>query len=486
VTRGTAPSERGSAAAYVPPEGSIPTLEVPTLSGVTRLHLVGIGGAGMSAMARLLLARDIAVSGSDLKSSRALDELRASGAAVYVGHGGDQVVAAGRPDAVVVSSAVPPGNPEVVRAHAEHIPVWARAQVLAALAQGSRSLAVSGTHGKTTTTSMIAVILQRAGLDPTFLIGGDLNESGTGARHGSGQWFVAESDESDGSFLLLRPEIAVVTNVAEDHLSFYGDGDQITRAFARFFEQAGTIVTCGDDPGVLTSLSLAGREAITYGMGAENVARVEILEPDEAGARGFVQLDGTRIDIALRVRPRHNVLNATAAILAAVEAGVAAEQAADALRTFTGVRRRFEFRGIGHGAEFYDDYAVHPTEVAAVLGAVAPGYRRTVAVLQPHRYSRTQVMWRQLGESLANADVAVITDVYPASEDPIPGVTGKLLVEALTEAAPTKRVVYLPRHHDVVEFVAGEVRPGDVVLTLGAGDITMVADEALERILGRA
>jgi UDP-N-acetylmuramate--alanine ligase len=361
--------------------------------------------------------------------------------------------------------------------------VWARAQVLAALARGSRSIAVSGTHGKTTTTSMIAVILERAGLDPTFLIGGDLNESGTGARHGAGEWFVAESDESDGSFLLLEPDIAVVTNVAEDHLSFYGDGTQIVSAFARFFTQARTVVTCGDDPGATEALDRAGRTAVTYGYAEGNVARVEIMDPDETGARGILYVDGVRVDIALRVRPRHNVLNAAAAILAAREARVEPQVAAEALRTFGGVRRRFEFRGIAHGAEFYDDYAVHPTEVSAVLGAVAPGYRRTLAVLQPHRYSRTQAMWRGLGESLRDADVAVITDVYPASEDPIPGVTGKLLVEALTEAVPTKRVVYLPRHQDVVHFLAREVRPGDVVITLGAGDVTMVPDETVELIL---
>jgi UDP-N-acetylmuramate--alanine ligase len=476
--------ERPGAVRYVPPEGSIPTLPVPSLSGVGRLHLVGIGGAGMSAMARLLAARGISVSGSDLKRSRILDDLATAGVATYAGHHADQVVAAGRPDAVVASSAIPAGNVEVDRARAEGIPVWARAQALAALTAGSRSVAVSGTHGKTTTTSMIAVILERAGLDPTFLIGGDLNESGTGARHGKGPWFVAESDESDGSFLLLHPDIAVVTNVAEDHLNFYRDADDIRRAFARFFEQARTIVTCGDDPGARSALTLAGRDAVTYGIDDTNVARVELLEPDDTGARGVLRWNDVRVEIALRVRPLHNVLNAAAAIVAAAQAGVEPERAADALRTYTGVRRRFEFRGIAHGAEFYDDYAVHPTEVTAVLGAIGTRYRRTVAVLQPHRYSRTRVMWRGLGESLAGADVAVITDVYAASEDPIAGVTGKLLVEALTEAAPTKRVVYLPRHHDVVRFLADEVRPGDAVITLGAGDITMIADEALELILG--
>jgi UDP-N-acetylmuramate--alanine ligase len=467
---------------YEPPPGSIPTLPVPDLEGTDRIHLIGIGGAGMSGIARLLLARGVVVSGSDLKESQALDELRELGATVFVGHRPEQIDGEHEPDAVVVSSAIPQGNPELAEARRRGIPVLARAQVLAALARGKRSIAVSGTHGKTTTTSMISVILDRAGLDPTFVIGGDLNESGTGTRHGAGEWFVAESDESDGSFLLLHPEVGVVTNVADDHLGFYGDARSIREAFAAFFVQSGAIVACGDDPGVRESMELAGRDAITYGTGPENRGRVAIEEPDHLGARGVLEIDGRRVQISLRVRPAHNVLNASAAILAAMHAGVDVSEAADALRSFTGVRRRFEFRGLAHGAEFFDDYAVHPTEVAAVIGAVPPGHR-TWAVLQPHRYSRTRTMWRSLGESLAGADVVVVTDVFPASEDPIPGVTGKLVVDAIAEARPAKRVVYLPHRSDVVEFLVREVGPGDVVLTLGAGDITMVADETLERIL---
>jgi len=456
----------------------------PDLAGVRRVHMVGIGGAGMSAIARLLLARRIEVSGSDLKRSKTTDELKSAGAVVFVGHAADQVEGQGQPDAVVVSAAIPERNPELAWARERGLPVWSRAEVLAALMRGARSIAVSGTHGKTTTTSMVSVILERAGLDPSFVIGGDLNESGTGARHGSGEWFVAESDESDGSFLLLQPEVAVVTNVADDHLNFYRHAEEVRRAFASFFERANTIVACGDDPGVLESLSMAGREAITYGTGPGNRARVSIDRSDQWGARGALEVDGESVPISLRVRPPHNVLNASAAILASMQAGVTMEEAAQALGSFTGVRRRFEFRGMAHGAEFYDDYAVHPTEVAAVLGAVPPGHRRTWAVLQPHRYTRTMSLWRRLGESLSSADVVVVTDVYPASEEPIPGITGKLVVDAITEARPSKRVVYLPHRSEVVDFLVREVGPGDVVLTLGAGDITMVADETLERILG--
>jgi UDP-N-acetylmuramate--alanine ligase len=473
---------------FVPPEESIPTLPVPSLDGAKRLHMVGIGGAGMSAIARILLARGVEVSGSDLKRSRTTDELKVAGAVVFVGHAADQVEVQGRPDAVIVSSAIPARNPEVTWARDRGIEVWARAQVLAALMRGERSIAVSGTHGKTTTTSMISVILDRAGLDPTFVIGGDLNESGTGAHHGSGEWFVAESDESDGSFLLMRPDVAVVTNVEEDHLDFYRDGVEIRAAFARFVSQAGHVVACGDDPGVQEVVSSAAN-VVTYGFGPHNETRVIPAPPDGhwgAGARGTIEIDGASVELSLRVAGQHNLLNATAALLAARAAGVPPEIGAEALRSFSGVRRRFEFRGVGRGAEFVDDYAHHPTEVRATLAATSPDYRRVLAVFQPHRFTRTASMWRSLGESLGRADVVVITDVYGAGEDPIPGVTGKLLVESLTEAEPTKRVLYLPRRHDIVDFLAREVRAGDLVLTLGAGDITMVSDETLERILRSA
>ena len=471
---------------YVPPPGSIPTLAVPDLAPLRRIHLIGIGGAGMSGIARLLLARRCTVSGSDLKESRGLDDLRAAGATVFVGHRADQLQLPDAPDAVVVSTAIPDRNPELLEARRCGIPVLARAQVLAALMQGSRAIAVSGTHGKTTTTSMISVILDRAGLDPTFVIGGDLNESGSGARHGGGRWFVAESDESDGSFLLLHPAVAVATNVEDDHLDFYRDGREIRAAFARFLGQAEHVVVCGDDPGAVEALRAAGRlDALTYGMGEGNAARLTVGS-NGSGAQGTMELEGSRIEIRLRAPGVHNLLNACGAILAARSAGVPPVQAAEALRSFTGVRRRFEFRGMGRGAEFVDDYAHHPTEVAATLAAAPGGYRRVVAVFQPHRYTRTAAMWRELGTSLGQADLVVITDVYGAGETPIPGVTGKLVVESLTESVPTRRVVYVPRRSDLAGFLAGEVRPGDLVLTLGAGDITMVADEALERILGTA
>ena len=465
-------------------------MEVPDLREIRRVHLIGIGGAGMNGVARLLMARGIEVRGSDLKDSKGLEDLRAAGATVFVGHSPGQLggpVGGAAPDAVVVSSAIPERNAELVAARDRGILVLARAQVLAALAGGRRTLAVSGTHGKTTTTSMLAVILERAGLDPTFVIGGDLNEIGSGARHGEGDVFAAEADESDGSFLLLRPEVAVITNVDVDHVDFYAGGRaEIESAFARFAEQSVNVVACGDDEGARRALSLAGREAVTYGVEPGNAARLSIVKADRSETRGSLFTDGGEtVDLRLRVGGVHNLLNASAAVLSASLVGVEPEAAAEGVGTFSGVRRRFEHRGAAGGADFYDDYAHHPTEVTATLAASRDGGRRLVAVFQPHRYTRTQALWRELGESLSEADLVVVTDVYGAGEEPIPGVSGKLLVDALAVARPGKRLVYLPRRSDVVGFLAREVREGDLVLTLGAGDITTIADEALERI-GRA
>jgi len=465
--------------AYVPPEGSIPTLEVPQLDGVRSAHLIGIGGAGMRGIARILLARGVTVSGSDLKSFPGDEELRREGATIFIGHDAGQL---GDVDAVVVSSAIPASNPEVVAARERGLPSYARAQVLAGLASGARTLAVAGTHGKTTTTSMLAVVLSRAGLDPTYVVGGDLNESGSGAHSGSGDFFVAETDESDGSFLLFRPEVGIVTNVEEDHLDFYAGATEIRSAFARFVSQSTHVVAWGDDPGTRAALESVEGDVVTFGAGAENDAALEL--PPAPGEPARLRLpDGHAVELRLALPGEHNVRNAAAALLAASFAGVPADAAADALASFTGVRRRFEFRGEGRGATFVDDYAHLPSEIAVTLRAArSKEPERVVAVFQPHRYTRTQALWRPLGESLENADLVVITDVYDAGEQPIPGVSGKLLIDALAEVRPSGRMAFLPRRGDVVRFLEREVREGDLVLTLGAGDITMVADEVLERV----
>src|SRR3954465_14956060 len=312
-----------SDALWTAPAGSIPTLSVPDLGGVRRAHLIGMGGGGVRNLARLLLARGIAVQGSDLKRSRALDELEADGATVHTGHTAAAVLDAPRPDVVITSSAIAPENAELVAAAEAEIPVWRRQQAVAALASGMRAIAVTGTHGKTTTSSMLASVLVAAGLDPSYLIGGDLNETGGGAPHGSGDLFVFEADESDGSFLLGTPAIGVITNVDVDHIDFYAGGrDEIERAFARFAAGCGTVVACADDPGVARALALAGVDPVEYATtdGARYTVRVEHLGPD--GARGTVTVDGREVPVALRIDGAHNLLDAAAAIAAAQLVGV--------------------------------------------------------------------------------------------------------------------------------------------------------------------
>jgi UDP-N-acetylmuramate--alanine ligase len=457
---------------------------IPDIDRWRRAHLIGIGGAGMSGIARLLMAKRIAVSGSDLKESRGLDSLREIGATVFVGHRSDHVGSAGeRPDAVVVSSAIPTDNAELQAARAAGIPVVSRAQALVGLMQGHRAVAVGGTHGKTTTTSMISVMLGRMGLDPSYVIGGNLNESGSGAGSGAGDVFVAEVDESDGSFLLFDPEVAVVTNIEQDHVDFYRDRDEVEAAFAAFAERAGSVVACWDDDGVRRTLGGLGPKLFRYGRDADLDLVIEDDVSTATGSEARFRVRGMPVKVRLSVPGSHNVLNAAAAVGAAVLLRLPVEGAAQALESFSGVHRRFEWRGSHGGADVVDDYAHHPTEVAATLRtARLAGSGRLVAVFQPHRYTRTQAMWRQLGESLGEADVVVLTDVYAAGESPIPGVTGKLVVDAAAEAAPGKRIVYLPRRSEIAPFLARETRAGDLVLTLGAGDITMVGDETLQRL----
>jgi UDP-N-acetylmuramate--alanine ligase len=466
---------------YRPRPGSIPTLGVPSLAAVRTVHLIGIGGAGMRNLARLFLARGVDVSGSDLKDSDGLRELAAEGARVRIGHDAD---ALGDPDAVVISSAIAEGNPELAAARARGLAVWARQQAIAAFAADRRSIAVAGTTGKTTTTSMIATVLEQAGLDPTYLIGGDLNESGSGARAGEGDLFLFEADESDGSFLLTDPAIGVVTNVEVDHVDFYPGGeDELRMAFAEFCARSGQVVACTDDEGAGEALRLAGVQATGYGVGKDADVRLVVESPGPGGAHGTLVIEGVTVPLSLRVDGSHNLLDAAAAIAVGRLVGVPAADAAHALSSFGGIRRRFEHRGSTRGAEFYDDYAHVPTELAVTLGvARARGPRRLVAVFQPHRYSRTQALWRELGASLIEADLIVVTDVYGANQTPIPGVTGALVVDGVRRAGPEREVVYAPHGEDAISFLTREVHEGDLVITLGCGDVWMLGDAALARI----
>jgi UDP-N-acetylmuramate--alanine ligase len=463
--------------------GTIPTLDVPDLGAVGRVHMIGIGGAGMRNLARLLLARGIAVSGSDMKESVGLGELELAGARVWVGHDAGHV---GEADAVVISSAIREDNPELGEARRRELAVWMRAQALAAAAADQRAVAVAGTHGKTTTTSMVALVLERAGLDPTYVIGGDPNETGSGARSGAGDLFVAEADESDGSFLLMRPAVGIVTNVEVDHVDFYPGGlSEIEAAFTAFAERCHLVVVCADDEVAIRAVAASGTATVTYGTAAGADVRLVVDSVGPGGATGSVIVDGDEHPLRLRVDGAHNLLNAAAAIAVGRAVGVSPAVAVDALGDFAGVHRRFELRGVVRGASFYDDYGHVPTELAVTLDvARRTGPERLVAVFQPHRYSRTQALWRELATSLVEADVVLVTDVYGAAQDPIPGVTGKLVVRGLADAAPGKRIVYLPHRGDVVEFLDREVREGDLVVTMGCGDVWMLGDAAVDRIGG--
>jgi UDP-N-acetylmuramate--alanine ligase len=445
------------------------------------VHFVGIGGAGMSAIAKVLLERGVKVSGSDLKASRPMTLLEAMGARVHVGHDAAQIEGA---DVVVVSSAIPERNPELAAARAAGVRVVSRGEALAAVLSGSESIVVAGTHGKTTTTSMIVSVLRAEGRDPTYLVGGGLNDAGTNAKSGRDGVAVAESDESDGSFLLLRPHVAVVTNVEADHVDYWASDAELHDAFRRFLgATTGAAVVPAAQPEIAAWARDAGVRCVTFGEGGDVDADAVRLEP--GGASFELSAGGERHPVALRVPGLHNVANALAAAAACVEAGVTVAAAAHGLGEYRGVERRWQLRGTARGVTVIDDYAHHPTEVRATLGAARPGpWGRVVAVFQPHRYSRTRAFASEFGDAFAAADRVVVTDVYGAGEEPVPGVTGKLVADAVCRAFPGRAVAYLPHRAELIAYLAATVRPGDAVLTLGAGDVTTVGEELLEKIGG--
>ncbi len=450
-----------------------------------KVHLVGVGGAGMSGIARILLARGVTVSGSDAKHSRVLDALTALGGRMHVGHDAAQVAQA---EVVVVSTAIRPDNPEVVEAHRRGLSVVPRAAALASLMVGRRAIAVAGTHGKTTTTSMLTVALQHCGADPSFAIGGDLNEAGSNAHHGTGDVFVAEADESDGSFLLYSPYAAIVTNVEADHLDHHGDEAGVHRAFADFtalVDPAGFLVACGDDRGALVAAAACDARVRTYGTAESADLRVTEVTLLGLGSTSEVFYLGQRLgSLRLSVPGHHNVLNAAAALAVGLELGMPASDLEEGLASFTGARRRFDPRGEVAGVRVYDDYSHHPTEVTVALRAartVAAGGRVLVA-FQPHLYSRTQVFAEQFGKALGLADVVIVMEVYGAREDPIPGVTGRSIADAVP--LPADDVVFEPSWLAVAGQLAARARPGDIILTMGAGDVTQLGPEVLAALAG--
>jgi UDP-N-acetylmuramate--alanine ligase len=447
------------------------------LSEPIHVHVVGAGGAGMSAIAAVLAAMGHTVTGSDLKPSPVIDRLKAAGIDVAVGHDASHVDDA---DVVTVSTAIRDDNPEVVEARRRGIPVYRRSHVLAAIAALRRCIAVAGTHGKTTTASMLALMLVEAGLRPSFLIGGEVNEIGTNAVWDDGDWLVVEADESDGTFLSLLPDIAVVTNVEPDHLDHYGSFEAMRTAFGTFLQAAPKRVVGGDDAEALSLARAHGAE--TVGVGDNCSYRLTGLTPSRSSvAFDLTGADGATLGrLAVPVPGLHNARNAAVAAVAALAAGVAFEDIAAALTRFAGVARRFEFRGAAGGVTFVDDYAHLPSEVEAALAAAKDGdWQRIVAVFQPHRYSRTAALSSDFGRAFVDADVVVVTDVYGAGELPIPGVSGRLVADAVHRAEPGKPVVYVAGRTDLRAEVASLLTAGDLCCTLGAGDLTSLPDELL-------
>lgn len=447
-----------------------------------RLHVVGVGGTGMNAVAAVLVGMGHHVTGSDLKDSVAVHRVRALGAQVRIGHDPASVQGV---DAVVTSTAVPASNPEIRAAVDAGIPVLHRSKILGAIARTHTTIAVAGTHGKTTTSSMLTLALRAAGRRPAFVIGGDVNEIGTGAGWGTGDLFVVEADESDGTFLELGTGAVIVTSIEPDHLEHYGaDAESsaaaLLDAFASFLAgAAGPRIVCIDDP--LVAGLAAEVPTVTYGVASDADYRIVGVRTRRASVSFGIEHAGSEaVAVDLPLPGLHNARNATAAYATAVEMGVDPVPVVAALETFGGVARRYEFRGSERGVTFVDDYAHVPGELSAVLStAVDGGFDRIVAVFQPHRYSRTATLWRTFADAFVDADVLVLTDVYAAGESPRPGISGELLVRAVLDAHPRARVVYLPRRDDLVGFLTGELRAGDLCMTLGAGDITTLSGEVM-------
>jgi UDP-N-acetylmuramate--alanine ligase len=465
---------------------------VPAAGELGRVHIMGIAGSGMSSLARIMLARAVPVTGCESRESATVRELRELGAEISIGHSLGHLDSC---DTLVYTTAIDPANFELAAGRERGLRVLRRATALAAMISGSRCVAVAGTHGKTTTTSLLVTAALAAGLDPSFAIGANLAGAGVNGRAGAGEWFLVEADESDGSFLLLWPEIAVVTNVEADHLENHGDLEGVFRAFEQFVDRispGGLLLYCADDAGASRLAGHArGRDLRVRGYGTGSGADIRVSDIGELpDAVEFTVHGLSENPVGVRLGSlvgRHMALNAAAALAVAVELGVPAELAAGSWPDFAGVQRRFEFRGEARGVRVYDDYAHHPTEVRAQLGAARGalgGSGRLIAIFQPGTYSRTQTFAAEFGQAMALADIAVVMDIFPAREKPIPGVSGELIAEQVP--LPAARVVYEPDWHAVAARVAALAEPGDVLLTMGIGDVHLLCADILTELAGRA
>lgn len=502
-----------SQSSYERPEGwaapgaalvsSAATEQIPAAEDLGRVHIMGIAGAGMSGLARIMLARGVPVSGCEGRESTTVAALRALGADISIGHSLDHLAEI---ETLVYTTAINPKNFELAAARERGLRVIRRASALAAMIAGQRSVAIAGTHGKTTTTSLLTVAVQACGLDPSFAIGGNLYESGLNAHAGSGDLFIVEADESDGSFLLLRPELAIVTNVEADHLENHGDLEGVFAAFELFVDRiapGGVLLACSDDPGARRVAEYArgrGVRVRTYGTADDADLRVSDIAENADSVEFTVASEGleaTRLVVG-SLLGRHMALNGAGAFGLALELGLDIDRLRQAWANFQGVHRRFEFRGEADGVRVYDDYAHHPTEVRAALSAARSALRmhagnadgaesgtdggsgRLIAVFQPGTFSRTQTFAQEFADALAVADIAVVMDIFPAREEPIPGVTGATIADRIP--LPGEHVVYEPSWGATADRIVELARPGDVVMTMGIGDVHLVCPEILAGI----
>ncbi len=463
------------------------------------VHFIGIGGVGMSGIAQVAHDQGMVVTGSDMKESRYTKQLRDNGIEVHIGQRPENIPGTGRddgPDVVVVTTAVLDNNPELIAARERGLKVWHRAQMLAYLGVGLETLAVAGTHGKTTTSSMLASVLDAMDDSPTFLIGGIVRAYGTNAHSGTGRHYVVEADESDKSFTYLSPRAVLITNVEADHLDHYRDLTEIREKFKTFIgsvpADGGFAIVCGEDPKLVELARATGREVLTYGFSDDFDITITAYKPHGIGSDFSVRFpDGTTVDSCVPQNPgRHNVLNATGVFGMIWRLGLSVADAASAMRSFGGVKRRFDLVGEADGVTVVDDYAHHPTEIKATITAAAGlGYQHVHVLFQPHRYSRaplfTEVLHDEFGSAFDSADTVTFMDVYSAGEAPVPGVSGKTFLNVLLDHEGHPACEYVPHRIDTVPALLAKVQPGDLVITMGAGDVTAVGPELVDALRAR-
>ena len=455
------------------------TLVENDLSGYKNFFFIGIGGAGMSAIALVLKGMGFNISGSDIKESRYIDILRESGIKVFIGHNKKNIKGC---DAIIYSAAISPQNDEIKAALKDQIAVLSRSDALAWILNKDLGITVAGTHGKTSTTSMLSLILTQTGMNPTIIIGGELNELGTNASFGNGEFVVAEACESDGSFLKYKPFISIVTNIEEDHMDFYGNFKNLKKSFIEFMnntKENGCLILNGDEIILNTLTGLNCSKIFTFGLSDKNdlYAQDIVLNDFQATYTAVFKSSNLRFEVKLKVPGIHNIKNSLAALSAAYLINIDIDSSINVLESYTGVRRRFEKRGYSRGAQIIDDYAHHPTEIKVTLEAALKFNKRIITVFQPHRYSRIKTLYNKFQDCFNGTDVLILTDIYSAGEQPIAGVNSKMLTDFLLENGFNNKIAYIPKLTDIKEYLDNIIKKDDLVLIMGAGDVTRLSDE---------